>query len=339
MSEELISYLEDMGFEKTSKIISEITLHPIFKRLKGISYLGTFKFVFSIQEDFSRYVHCLDTALLLSRVLIKNGISESEALPIIVSGLLHDVGHVFFSHVGEQAIFFNHEIHAKYIIDTFLRKLLSKISFTSKIFYVTFEKNRLLLNSQLDCDTLCGIERTGKSLSLKIPDLHLSLPKYLINEDKKWYWKGNSILKIGDFWMLKRLIYRHFVYHPSNQACEVMLQSIIKKLRIKNAYFEDEDIIRMILQDSEANKIYYRILQKDFFQEITLPRFFFPRNPKKLQVLKRKFNLESKIMKKTYRKIFLKWKLQNLENEENWLLIESFLNKFYKINENFSLYF
>lgn len=70
----------------------DLILSPSFQRLKGINQYGVVKYV-TPTEEYNRFDHSLGVYYLLK----KAGVSREEQ----IAGLLHDVSHTVFSHVGD----------------------------------------------------------------------------------------------------------------------------------------------------------------------------------------------------------------------------------------------
>ncbi|MFK7871545.1 MAG: HD domain-containing protein [Oligoflexales bacterium] len=74
-------------------LILDLIAHPAFQRLKHIEQHGLWTRIDAKEESYSRYEHSLGVYSLLK----KYGASRREQ----VAGLLHDVSHTAFSHVGD----------------------------------------------------------------------------------------------------------------------------------------------------------------------------------------------------------------------------------------------
>jgi hypothetical protein len=112
------------GVEVEEKVLLELIESDAFKRLKdihqyGIGYYTTHK------EDFSRHSHSLGVFHLLRQA--KRPLKEQ------VAGLLHDVSHTVFSHVGDWVFDklsedddYQNSIHERFLEETGLAKILRK---------------------------------------------------------------------------------------------------------------------------------------------------------------------------------------------------------------------
>lgn len=78
--------------EVTEPLLLELIEHPMFQRLKFIHQYGVAYYT-THGEEYSRYDHCLGVFAILRA---KNASLEEQ-----VAGLLHDVSHTVFSHVGD----------------------------------------------------------------------------------------------------------------------------------------------------------------------------------------------------------------------------------------------
>ncbi|HEV8051171.1 MAG TPA: hypothetical protein VGP47_01665 [Parachlamydiaceae bacterium] len=115
------------SFDIEEPVLLELIKSPAFQRLKHIHQYGGAYYT-THREEYTRYDHSLGVFLLL-RV---NNCSLKEQ----ISGLLHDVSHTIFSHVGD-AIFKrqNHETdyqtltHADYLERSGLVNVLSKYGY------------------------------------------------------------------------------------------------------------------------------------------------------------------------------------------------------------------
>ena len=116
------------NFEINDPVIIELLSHPMMLRLKNIRQYGVNYYVIK-SETYHRYEHSVGVYLLLK----KYGASLKEQ----VAGLLHDVSHTVFSHVGEWI--FDHkdglssyqdDNHDSFLKATGFAEILEKHGFT-----------------------------------------------------------------------------------------------------------------------------------------------------------------------------------------------------------------
>lgn len=109
-------------------ILLELIDSPAFQRLKGIHQYGV-SYYTTHQEEYSRYDHCLGVFTILR----KRGAPLEEQ----IAGLLHDVSHTVFSHVGDwvfgkenQNKSYQDGIHSSFIQESGLADILRKYHLT-----------------------------------------------------------------------------------------------------------------------------------------------------------------------------------------------------------------
>ena len=90
--------------------VRDIGLGPVLRsdavqRLKGIRHLGTMEYVTKLKVSYSRYEHSLSVAKLASVFAARVGLSDETNRLLTIMGLLHDVGHMPFSHASEVYLF------------------------------------------------------------------------------------------------------------------------------------------------------------------------------------------------------------------------------------------
>lgn len=114
-------------------LTSDLILSPAFQRLKEIHQYGVVHFI-TPTEPYSRFDHSIGVYYLLKKI----GASYEEQ----ISGLLHDVSHTVFSHVGDY-VFRNHsnegsyqdDIHLWYLKESGLEQILNKYGMTGEQVY------------------------------------------------------------------------------------------------------------------------------------------------------------------------------------------------------------
>ncbi|MEK6907327.1 MAG: HD domain-containing protein [Nanoarchaeota archaeon] len=114
------------SFEVNEQLINELIFSREFQRLKDISQFGIPPKYYHIKGDFSRYEHSVGVMLLLRK--FNAGLEEQ------VAGLLHDVSHTAFSHIGDWVFGTNAEEnyqdlnHESFLTNSDLPSILSKHS-------------------------------------------------------------------------------------------------------------------------------------------------------------------------------------------------------------------
>lgn len=175
------------NFEINDPVIIELLSHPMMLRLKNIRQYGVNYYVIK-PETYHRYEHSIGVYLLLK----KYGASLKEQ----VAGLLHDVSHTVFSHVGEWI--FDHkdglssyqdDNHDSFLKATGFAEILEKHGFT--LASINHKHNNFSLLEQ-DLPDLC-LDRIEYNLqgglreNLITKDDFDAILNSLKFKDDKWY--------------------------------------------------------------------------------------------------------------------------------------------------------
>ena len=233
--------------------ILELVDSRAFQRLRGIKQLGVASLVYPSAEH-SRFTHSLGVYHIAKQILKQiKGKHEGQGELILMAALLHDVGHIAFSHTFESVISdlggkFQHEDLSKKIIseDRDIAKIIGKRDRESICRIISGESNDKvavsIISSQFDADRLDFTMRdsymTGanygkidlswliRNLSIvnTCRDTSISAPKSVvaINEEK-----GLNVLEqyiMGRFYM-----YKHVYLHKVVRGFEAIIRSIFKR--------------------------------------------------------------------------------------------------------------
>lgn len=117
--------------EVEEKVVLELLAHPAFQRLKKIHQYGVSYYSKSHTEEYNRYDHSVGVFAILR---IKNRPLKEQ-----IAGLLHDVSHTVFSHVGDW-IFekqgeekdYQNSIHITFLEKSGLAEVLRKYGYNPK---------------------------------------------------------------------------------------------------------------------------------------------------------------------------------------------------------------
>lgn len=167
-------------------LIADLILHPTFQRLKGVHQYGVVPFILET-ENYTRFDHSVGVYWLLK----KNGASRLEQ----AAGLLHDVSHTVFSHVGDY-VFQDHypgnsyqdDIHIWFLKESGLEETLLKHGLTAEAVY---HKNPEFIALDRELPDLCAdrIEynlQGGLLRGLIHPDSFPKVAASLKYEHKTW---------------------------------------------------------------------------------------------------------------------------------------------------------
>ena len=125
------------NFEIKEPVLLELIKSKTFKRLKGISQGGLPKSHWPL-PTYSRYEHSLGVVILLRRL----GSSLEEQ----IAGLLHDISHTAFSHIGDIVLSdgyvngvedYHEKIKRKFLDNSDISGILQRFGFDIEILYDT----------------------------------------------------------------------------------------------------------------------------------------------------------------------------------------------------------
>ena len=173
---ELIEY----GFE-------DLINSPFLQRLKGVSFLATMDHIYTVKAPSSRYDHSLGTAYLALKLAKYLELKKSQTEVLVITNLLHDIGHAPFSHAAETFLLEKIRKYHEGLISSYLRfntRLLPESFSLTEILSSRSEKvqnaiTNLLLNKvtgdgvidnihycSISCDKIDGTNRALFSLGL-----------------------------------------------------------------------------------------------------------------------------------------------------------------------------
>ncbi len=352
MKRKFLAKLQAAGYDTLLELVKELFETDELKRMAGVSYLGTFRFVFNMNRLFSRLEHLISTADSLLDFCRNFHIPEEEASSLICFGLLHDIGHIFFSHVSENYTIDNfssdHKSRTWTSIENgsssvVLRKFGIKISRLLKI----NDKYQFLLKSHLDCDTLNGITQTAAALGLKTPVVsELVTNDKLILHGNSFFYDQTALTIIREFWELKKKIYENYVYNPHNLLCEAFINQILARLKPKDMNMTEDAILNLAKNDSKTSHLYNCLATRNFqnYESVTMRLD----NSKKIISLKgidarlrEKFNLQPDDLftSITIIKQFKSWNVSELKKQTlTTERINDFLDKYYNTRKYLSFF-
>jgi len=254
-------------------VYKEIIASETFQRLESIKFLGAIDYSFRpngqrANRRHSRLEHSLGVAILA--LIYSSGISlpKRERQLLIISALLHDIGHSPLSHSLEPALKENfsidHHVASEMIITgksplgDELPIILKKHGFDpNEIVDILAGKYKSefseVMSGSINIDTLEGIPRSS-SYYMKQLDTMLSPPRLVeafidLNEEK-----------LDQFWEKKHKVYSRLIQSKKGLLCDYI-----------SRYYLSENISKFEFSDFFLREDQLRKKHKAFFQLLSNP--------------------------------------------------------------------
>ncbi len=249
------------------QIIWDLINAKEFQRLRRINQLGGVHQVYHNAEH-SRFTHSLGVYEVVRRMVeevkdLKEVLSEQEKIIVMIAGLLHDIGHLPFSHAFQNICVIPHEDFSRQIIlqDSEIHNILAKIDNqlpTQVANIIDYKHENDLLNQivsgQLDADRMDYLLRdayfTGTSYGRF--DLERILRTIRVRENKIVV-KESGIHSVEDYIMARYHMYWQVYFHPVARSFEHILYMIFKRMKDiypNESYFYNLEMFTPFLQDN-----------------------------------------------------------------------------------------
>jgi hypothetical protein len=120
-------------FDVTELVLQELFFSDVLNRIKDVHQYGFVRYLLPEVAEYTRYVHCVNVWAILRLF----GASLKEQ----IAGLLHDVSHTVFSHVGDFV--FNHssalrsyqdDIHKSFLRKMGIERILTRFGYDMSLF-------------------------------------------------------------------------------------------------------------------------------------------------------------------------------------------------------------
>lgn len=224
-----------------------------FQRLRRIHQLGGAYEVYHTAEH-SRFSHSLGVYETIRRMVyevddLNKALGEFDKASIMIAGLLHDIGHLPFSHSFEHICPISHEEFSVRIIlgDTDINKILTVADpglARDVADIIEYKHHNQLLNQllsgQLDADRMDYLLRdayfTGTSYGKF--DLERVMRTIRVKGDKLVV-KQSGVYSVENYILARYHMYWQVYYHPVCRSFEMILAATFKRLRYLHAHHQD----------------------------------------------------------------------------------------------------
>jgi len=226
------------------KIIWDCIDSKEFQRLRRIKQLGGSFIVYHTAEH-SRFPHSLGVYEITRRMIedvkgLKEAINDYEEISLLLAALLHDVGHLPFSHAFESISGTNHEEYSKKIIleDSEVHRILAAVDedLPSNIVKILNHEhpNKLLsqiVSSQLDADRMDYLLRDAYFTGTTYGEYDIGrLFRTFRIFNNKLVVKESGINSVEDYIMARYHMYWQVYFHPVSRSFEIVLKMLFKRL-------------------------------------------------------------------------------------------------------------
>jgi HD superfamily phosphohydrolase len=282
-------------FEDDDPVYRRIINSPEFRRLKGISFLGTIDVfdLFDTEYKFSRYDHSIGVAVLAKKIAGELSLDKKRTKTLIIACLLHDIGHPPLSHSLEpifikyaryrsnghhtqtrRLIVGNLRYHSKFNL-TFLHKMLKDYSINIPEVSSLLGGDgdpilKALLENPFSPDSIDGINRAALTFGEKPVAADDILKSFsLMNSEVVLDLNYKNIL--DSFWSLKDRIYSRYIYDPKNLMAEHFLCMLFEKIAddvkdLKDLVFmNDYDFLSYLFNHKKIQSILNEVWNSDNF--------------------------------------------------------------------------
>lgn len=233
-----------------NKLIMQLITTPEFQRLRRIKQLGLSNLVF-VSAEHTRYGHSIGVYHVLSKMLENfqtkkiHFYTEDEKLALLVSGLLHDLGHGPLSHASEVFFKYSHEDFTIKIIENKngeIYKILKKFEkendmnlISQVISFIKKEHSNKPLNSlissSLDADRLDYLNRDSyyTGVTYGRVDIDRIIDDMKVYKNKIVFTKKN-VHTLEDFILSRYHMFVQVYLNDKSVAYENLISKILNRI-------------------------------------------------------------------------------------------------------------
>jgi hypothetical protein len=258
-----------------SALIFDIIEHPYFQRLRRISQMGLSHFVYPGAHH-TRFEHAIGAMYLMQKTIrtLKSKdikINDREAEALLISILLHDIGHGPFSHTLEHSLVTNikHEEISLLFMKELNKEFKGKLSLAIEIFQGKYKRHffNQLVSGQLDIDRLDYLKRDSFYTGVTEGNINAERIISMLNVvDDQLVVEEKGIYSVEKFIVARRLMYWMVYLHKTSLVADHILVNILK--RAKELIINGEE-----LESSTPLKLFLTYDNNRKFDKATLKNF------------------------------------------------------------------
>jgi len=234
---------------------------PQMQRLRRIRQLSFCSLVYP-GANHTRFEHSLGTMYLAGKIAQRLGFDDDLTRKIRLAGLLHDVGHLPFSHSLEGLFDISHEYNARAVINGEVGDVLEDGGFRKKeiVDLIGGKGYGKIISSQIDADRMDYLVRdshyTGVAYGAIDRDRIINVMGI---EGDNLFFQKKGIVAIEALLIARNQMFEAVYFHHTVRVAEAMLEEAMKPLKGRIGAQEllkmgDEDLKTRARQDNPASK-------------------------------------------------------------------------------------
>ncbi len=250
-----------------------------FQRLRRITQMSVTNLVYP-GANHTRFEHSLGTAYLTSMIADKLGMTEDEKKKVKMFGLVHDIGHVAFSHEGEDILekhIGDHEKLGKEMIQKGeIADILNENYSAKEIAGMHGNPKGMIVEADIGSDRMDYLKRDALNTGVAygVIDIDRIVHTLAVEEDELCVSEGG--LEAAEFLLVARFMMFSAVYlHKTVRIATAMLHKAIEK-SLEDGTVKPEEFISMgdfvayrrMAESPSARKYAEGILDRKLYKEI-----------------------------------------------------------------------
>ncbi len=223
---------------------------PEFQRLRRISQIGFANLVYP-GANHTRFEHSLGTMHVASQLVKKMDADEDEKREIVVSALLHDIGHAPFSHCSEAILSrylkIAHEDVERILKRGEIRDVLNELGFRIGriVKHIKGQSECNIVSGDIDADRMDYLVRDSyyTGVAYGVFDISRLLNKITF-EGKKMVIEAGGLKAAESLLISRYMMYPTVYFHHVCRIARKMFERAVE-FCIENGYLKPEDLLGM----------------------------------------------------------------------------------------------
>lgn len=252
---------------------------PEFQRLRRIKQMSVTTLVYP-GANHTRFEHSLGTAHLAELIAKKTGLDEDHTKKIKLYALLHDIGHVPFSHEGEDILekyIGNHEkLGKEKIMNSEIKDILGENYKPKSIISIGETKQGSIVTSDLGADRMDYLQRDALNTGVAYGIIDIDRIVHTLILEKGELCISEGGLEAAETLLIARFMMFSTVYlHDTVRIATAMLYRAIENsitdgsIEPKEfAVLDDETAIQRMAKSDKAKKYANALLNRELYKEV-----------------------------------------------------------------------